>query len=745
MKSNRGTLDGEQFVARIAGVFQPGRTLLLGEADDWLRNLLASGWDVHVLKGSPLAVQELSHTYETIICCGGMDTLAETEVEKVLRGMYEAVTRTIVCVVTLPPLEGSESCIRTRAWWESKFFYAGFRRHPLYQVVTPYEELENEIGFVVMVFEKISEAVLKKHSLEQLLAHRTLHMDMLRESGRRSDAHVARYMLAAQYVRPNDTVLDCACGLGYGSALLWDATQASAVIGVDLTERGIAYARDNYGEGRPGLSYHVGNAQDLSFLEDRSVDLIVSMETVEHLPEPELFFQEASRVLKPGGRVILSVPNMWVDESGKDPNPYHFHVFDREKIRGLVARFLDVEQMFLQIAGGGMKLPDGRRVMREVSLDVGQEPEAEWWLVVGMKNPVSDAPYQETVFRSYRDIEQNIVAFERQYERPWIQHALVGIGYRANSRQLRQTLAERFLEQSPPRTPDRGAALCVLGYQALFSQDEVPQTILEQLAAYLEHEPETPLEVRWAISNAYLLGHLYLSIGERDEARRWFEQCAGYEFLRFSPLIATKTVDACYFLGLLSFADGDRETARHYWQKGLEMVQQAVGAQDWSNVFGDVRFPLAFGMQEMGDLFDLASRCARSLSLTADPVVRPNLVMQVFHSHKAARLKMLEKSFELNQSWIHDLQTGKDWLEHQYHEWKQRSEEQERQLKAQEQRLQELQTWLEELTKGKDWLEEQYYNWMRTAKEREMELNRLNEARLRLEEQLGQRQKGDKG
>jgi len=45
-------------------------------------------------------------------------------------------------------------------------------------------------------------------------------MDMTREVGPRADAHTVRYSLAAQWVRAGDTVLDCACGLGYGSAIL---------------------------------------------------------------------------------------------------------------------------------------------------------------------------------------------------------------------------------------------------------------------------------------------------------------------------------------------------------------------------------------------------------------------------------------------------------------------------------------------------------------------------------------------
>jgi methylase of polypeptide subunit release factors len=67
-------------------------------------------------------------------------------------------------------------------------------------------------------------------------------MDMLREPGRRADAHIARYVLAASLVRYGDVVLDAACGLGYGSAILASAAPSVRVIGVDNSEYAVNYA-----------------------------------------------------------------------------------------------------------------------------------------------------------------------------------------------------------------------------------------------------------------------------------------------------------------------------------------------------------------------------------------------------------------------------------------------------------------------------------------------------------------------
>ena len=53
-----------------------------------------------------------------------------------------------------------------------------------------------------------------------------------------------------------------------------------------------------------------------------------SWNELEHLPEPDLLLAELHRVLTPEGRVYASVPNDWSDETGEDPNPFHFHVYD---------------------------------------------------------------------------------------------------------------------------------------------------------------------------------------------------------------------------------------------------------------------------------------------------------------------------------------------------------------------------------------------------------------------------------
>lgn len=102
------------------------------------------------------------------------------------------------------------------------------------------------------------------------------------------------------------TVLDAACGFGYGSAILSRA--AEQVTGIDLSEERIRYARFRYADSR--VSFQRMDVTRTDFPDNR-FDRVVSIETFEHIPEDlaHVFLSEMKRVLKPDGLLILSTPN----------------------------------------------------------------------------------------------------------------------------------------------------------------------------------------------------------------------------------------------------------------------------------------------------------------------------------------------------------------------------------------------------------------------------------------------------
>jgi 2-polyprenyl-3-methyl-5-hydroxy-6-metoxy-1,4-benzoquinol methylase len=147
--------------------------------------------------------------------------------------------------------------------------------------------------------------------------------------------HIYRYAFASRLVA-GKRVLDIACGEGYGAAALKRAG-AAQVIGVDISESVCAHARQRYGiDARPGSAEKIP-------LSDNSVDVIVSFETIEHVPSPGVFLDECVRVLIPGGKLVVSTPDkeVYTDRLGTR-NPYHCsEMTEAEFASVLCSRFHD--------------------------------------------------------------------------------------------------------------------------------------------------------------------------------------------------------------------------------------------------------------------------------------------------------------------------------------------------------------------------------------------------------------------
>ena len=129
--------------------------------------------------------------------------------------------------------------------------------------------------------------------------NRVLRADIHERVTRVTLRHLARYQEADPYITSRD-VLDVACGSGYGAMLL---ASARSYRGIDLDARAVAEARREF----PEFSFGVGSVHDLPF-DDSTFGGVVSFETLEHVPNPELALAEFARVLVPGGLVVASIP-----------------------------------------------------------------------------------------------------------------------------------------------------------------------------------------------------------------------------------------------------------------------------------------------------------------------------------------------------------------------------------------------------------------------------------------------------
>ena len=109
------------------------------------------------------------------------------------------------------------------------------------------------------------------------------------EPGQRRN-HEARYLFARRFIAPESWVLDCACGSGYGTAILAaHVGSAGFVHGLDVSRTATAHCRKAHRS--PNVEFKTGSAEKLPF-PDASFDAYCCFETLEHVPNPAKALQD---------------------------------------------------------------------------------------------------------------------------------------------------------------------------------------------------------------------------------------------------------------------------------------------------------------------------------------------------------------------------------------------------------------------------------------------------------------------
>lgn len=159
------------------------------------------------------------------------------------------------------------------------------------------------------------------------------------------ETHLERYRFAAAYTAGR-TVLDIACGVGYGSQFLADQG-AAQVIGGDISPDAISYAKRRYATSL--TTFTIMAADDMP-LSTSSIDCAVSLETLEHVPDAGRFLRELNRVLKPGGTVVISTPNRVTYGRGREvpDNRFHTQEYTLEEFRDLLRTHFKQIEVFSQ-------------------------------------------------------------------------------------------------------------------------------------------------------------------------------------------------------------------------------------------------------------------------------------------------------------------------------------------------------------------------------------------------------------
>lgn len=136
------------------------------------------------------------------------------------------------------------------------------------------------------------------------------------------------YEMAAKII--SGKVLELGCGWGRGVEKLIDS--CDHFTGLDKNEPLIQALKEKY-------SNHYFNTANLPYLtefEDNTFDFIVTFQVIEHIQDDHKFLQEANRVLKPGGKILLTTVNK---EYSLSRNPWHIREYKTEELKNLMKKY----------------------------------------------------------------------------------------------------------------------------------------------------------------------------------------------------------------------------------------------------------------------------------------------------------------------------------------------------------------------------------------------------------------------
>jgi SAM-dependent methyltransferase len=249
--------------------------------------------------------------------------------------------------------------------------------------------------------------------------HVALAWGELHEHTEASVAPVTERLLTLLEPAPGETILELGCGMGtLGMGVAQLVGSQGTVIVSDIAEGMVAAARRR-AEGVPAANVQVrvldGQAIDLP---DQSVDAVVCRMGYMLMPDPQVAFAEARRVLRDSGRLVLSV---W---SGPEHNAWALVLGMAVMQAGLVGPdpfgagglFSLSDKATLGAALSGAGFPHVR--IDQVDSPHGCEDVDSCWQITSRPAGPLAAILSELPGEKLEEIKRHVVAMASQYERP---------------------------------------------------------------------------------------------------------------------------------------------------------------------------------------------------------------------------------------------------------------------------------------------------------------------------------------
>lgn len=134
------------------------------------------------------------------------------------------------------------------------------------------------------------------------------------------------YYLAQEHIE--GSLLEVGCGEGRGVELL--APLSDKYLAIDKIQQVIDALRKKH----PGVEFRQAFVPPFEGIANNSFDRVVSFQVIEHIQNDRLFLEEIYRVLKPGGKAIITTPNI---KKTLSRNPWHVREYTAQQLIDLCA------------------------------------------------------------------------------------------------------------------------------------------------------------------------------------------------------------------------------------------------------------------------------------------------------------------------------------------------------------------------------------------------------------------------
>lgn len=134
------------------------------------------------------------------------------------------------------------------------------------------------------------------------------------------------------YFPDAESFLEVGCGTGFVLKGLREAAPRLRLAGSEIFGDGLAFARARL----PGVDLYQMDARQLPF--EREFDVIGAFDVLEHIPEDEVVLRQIFRALRPGGGLLITVPQHRFLWSAIDEHSMHERRYSRSELRRKVER-----------------------------------------------------------------------------------------------------------------------------------------------------------------------------------------------------------------------------------------------------------------------------------------------------------------------------------------------------------------------------------------------------------------------